>query len=303
MISLISTVAASMPVVRPAPTTTRTPPGASRFSGRGGRLIARTFDRDVDGDVGGVGLVGRDRRGVGIRRELRPIGSRLNQQHTVGRFEGRHSARELADGAAARHQHRASPQLAGELHGTQSCCGGFYPGGFRWVEFRRDGPQVGWKCGHQRCERAVGLQAQRRFECRLAAEVGPTRFAKFAHTTDVSVGVDGDPLTNAPLGHIGPYGYDLPGGFVSEDAVTVVDLRQLTRMKIASADAAQLHFDDYLVGSQCRLRAVFECDRAFSGEYHCRHCHSHDLCCSVMRRDTDPTCPRQRRSPAPSARH
>jgi len=71
----------------------------------------------------------------------------------------------------------------------------------------------------------VGLQTQGRFDCRLTTEVGSPGSAEIADPADVSVGVDRDSLADAPTGHVGTDGDNPPRRFVSEDAVTKVDLR------------------------------------------------------------------------------
>jgi hypothetical protein len=58
-----------------------------------------------------------------------------------------------------------------------------------------------------------------------------------------------------PIAHyanVVAYCRDPAGGLVSEDAVTAVHLRQLGGVQIAAANAAEIDFDQDLVGSQRR---------------------------------------------------
>jgi hypothetical protein len=72
-------------------------------------------------------------------------------------------------------------------------------------------------------------------------------------------------LTDAPIGDVGSNRDNVARRFVTQDAVSVVHLGHLSGVKIAPADPAQLYFNDDLVRSQGRTRAVREGYLAFGG--------------------------------------
>jgi hypothetical protein len=66
-------------------------------------------------------------------------------------------------------------------------------------------------------------------------------------------------------------------GFMAEDAVSEIHLRQLSRVQIAAADPAQVHLDHDLVGPQRRTGTFLDGDLSLLGQNHCRHGHNDDL--------------------------
>jgi hypothetical protein len=70
---------------------------------------------------------------------------------------------------------------------------------------------------------------------------------------------------------------------VSEDAVTAVHLRQLGGVQTAAANAAQIDFNEDLIGPQRGAWSVLQCDPSLSGEHHCGHRHLQSAPCLCTR--------------------
>ncbi len=134
---------------------------------------------------------------MGIRRELGPLCGRLHQKDLCGRSEVSEPAGELPDWTPAGHQHRPPRELAGEFHCPQCGSRGFDPGRLESSQTVGDPAQVPWEGGHQRCQRSIGLQTQRRLQSALPTEVRPPGPAVVACAVHVAVGVDRDPLAAA----------------------------------------------------------------------------------------------------------
>ena len=127
--------------------------------------------------------------------------------------------------------------------------------------------------GHQRCQRSIGLQAQRRLQSGLATEVRPPGPAVHTRPVHVAVGVDRNPLARCPFRDVAPDFHDPAGGLVSENAVAPVHLRQLRSVQIAAANAAQIDFDQYLIRPQPRAWPVLQRNPPLFGKHHCGHRH------------------------------
>ena len=117
MISLSNMVAESSPLPRPAPTTTREPPGASSFRAV---AVAASLPEHSIATSTVVSVLSAASAVITVACELLanwcPLGGGLHQQNTLGRFQMSQSTRQLADGAATGNQHRAPPDIACVLH-------------------------------------------------------------------------------------------------------------------------------------------------------------------------------------------